>query len=127
MKAIGYLLRLRCPKRCAFGIDTAPIPRDRHDFGMPLEPFGKARGGSIRKKVHDAVQVQVDEDRSIVLALAPSPIINAEVANGRDAYFLQRLLANAAQDSIVAGGDGQSIEESLARPAAGHIADQPYD
>ena len=39
MEPIGYLLRLRCPKRCAFGIKTAPIPRNRDDFGMLLEPI----------------------------------------------------------------------------------------
>jgi hypothetical protein len=60
VKAIGYLLRLRRAERRAFGIDATTIPRDRHDSGMLLEPFGEAFGGSIGKKVHDAVQVQID-------------------------------------------------------------------
>ena len=38
VKAIGYLLRLGCPKRRSFGIKTATIPRNRHDFGMLFEP-----------------------------------------------------------------------------------------
>jgi len=82
VKAIGDLLRLRCPERRAFGIDTTTIPRDSHDRRMLLEPFGEALCGSISKKVHDAVQVQIDQNRSIVLTFAPSPIIDAQVANG---------------------------------------------
>jgi hypothetical protein len=115
VKAIGYLLRLRRSQRRAFGIDAATISRNCHDFRMLLEPFGEALGGSIGKKIHDAVQVQIDQNRSVVLAFAPSPIIDAQVANGKDRGLLLGLLPDTAQNGIVAGGDGQSLEESLTR------------
>ena len=41
MKAIGYLLRLRCTEIGALGVKTAPISRDRHDFRMLAKPFCK--------------------------------------------------------------------------------------
>jgi hypothetical protein len=46
---------------------------------MLLQPFGETLGGPVWEKVHDAVQVQVDQNGSIILAFAPSPIIDAEV------------------------------------------------
>jgi hypothetical protein len=46
---------------------------------MPLQPFGEALGGPVWEKVHDAVQIQVDQNGSILLAFAPSPIVDAEV------------------------------------------------
>ena len=110
MEAIGYLLRLRCPEHRPFGIKTATISRDRHDFGMVPEPFGEALGGSIREEVHDAVQVQIDQNRSIVLTFAPSPIIDTQVANGGAWRIPQSLLPNAPQNRVIAGGNGQSMQ-----------------
>jgi hypothetical protein len=50
VKAIGDLLRLRYPEGRAFGIDATTIPRDRHDFRMLAEPFGKALGSSMQEE-----------------------------------------------------------------------------
>ena len=79
MEPIRHLLRLWCSQRCTFRIQTATIPRDRFDFRMLLQPFGEALGGPVWEKVHDAVQVQVDQNGSILLAFAPGPIVDAEV------------------------------------------------
>jgi hypothetical protein len=61
------------------------------------------------------------------LTLAPSPIVNAEITNWQSARLLKRLLSNPTPNRIVTDRDGQSIEESLARKAAGHIADESDD
>jgi len=115
VKAIGYLLRLRRSQCCAFGIDAATVPRNRHDFRMLLEPCGEALGGSIGKKVHDTMQVQIDQNCSVVLAFAPGPIIHAQVANGKDRGLLLGLLLDTAQNGIIADSDGQPVQESLTR------------
>src|SRR5450755_2507232 len=127
MEPVGYLLRLRCSERRALGIKTATVARDRHDFGMLLKPFREALGGPLRKEIDDAAQVQIDQNRSVVLAFTPSPIVDAQVANRECGWGLRRGLANAVQNGVITGGDGQPGEKSLARQAAGHVADQAND
>src|SRR4051794_27315105 len=73
MKAIGYLLRLRCSERRSFGIKAATISRNRHDFGMVFEPFREAVSGPVRKEIDNVAEVHIDQNRSILLAFAPSP------------------------------------------------------
>jgi hypothetical protein len=94
---------------------------------MPLQPFGEALGGPVWEKVHDAVQVQVDQNGSILLAFAPSPIVDAEVVNGEYGWLPRRFLPDAAQDCIITCSDRQSSQESLAWKAASHVADEPHD
>src|SRR5882724_4561233 len=127
MKPIRDLLCLGRAERGAFGVKTAPIARDRHDFGMLLKPFGKALGGPIRQKLYYTVQVQIHQDRSILLPFAPSPIVNSQVANGRSGGGLCRLLPNAAQYGVITCRDGQTRKESLCRPAPCDVADQSHD
>ena len=105
MEPIGYLLRLRRSQCCAFGIQTATITRDRDDFGMLSEPCGEALGGPVRKKVHDAVQVQINQNGSIVLAFAPGPIVDAEVVNGKCGWLPHRFLPNTAQNGVITGSN----------------------
>jgi hypothetical protein len=127
VKTIGDLLRLWCPEGRTFGIDAATIPRDRHDFRVLPEPFGEAVCISIRKKINNAVRVQVDKNRSILLAFSPSPIVDTQVVNREHGKVLIGFLPHAPQHSVVVGHEGQSIEESLPRTAASHITDQPYN
>ena len=110
MKAIGYLLRLRRSQCCAFGIDAATVPRNRHDFRMLLEPFREALGGSIGKKVHDTMQVQIDQNCSVVLAFAPGPIIHAQVANGKDRGLLLGLSLEQTEKIVQANDELFLIE-----------------
>lgn len=122
MKTIRELLGLRRSQRCTLGLEAATITGDRCDFGTALEPFREAFGSPIRQKIDDTVQVQIDPNGS---AFAARPTIDSQVAN-RDKGF-RRFLANAAQNCVVAGGDGQSSEQSLAWKTARDIADQPHD
>ena len=52
------------------------------------------------------MQVQIDQNRSIFLAFAPSPIVDAQVVNGNARWRLRRFLPNAAQHGVITGGDG---------------------
>jgi hypothetical protein len=49
---------------------------------MSLEPFRKALGGSVRQKLHHLMQVQIDQNRSVILAFAPGSVIDIQVTNG---------------------------------------------
>lgn len=73
------------------------------------------------------MQVQIDQDRSILLPFAPSPIIDSQVANGERRGHWRRFLPNAAQYRVITGYDGQPGGKSLAGQAARYVADQPYD
>ena len=106
MEAIGYLLRLRCAERRYFGIKTATISRNRQDFGMALEPFREAVRGPVREEVDNVAELHIDQNRSILLAFAPSPIINAQVPKGLPWRIPHPLLPNASQNRVIAGGNG---------------------
>jgi hypothetical protein len=92
VKPIGDLLLLRCAQGCPFGIQAAAITGDRYDFRMPLEPFRKALGGSVRQKLHHLVQVQIDQNRSVILAFAPGPVIDTQVCLASITFSGQRQL-----------------------------------
>jgi hypothetical protein len=106
MEAISYLLRLRCAERRSFGIKTATISRNRHDFGMMSEPFREAVRGPVREEVDNVAEFHIDQNRSILLAFAPSPIIDTQVPKGAPRRIPHRLLPNASQNRVIAGGNG---------------------
>ena len=106
MEAVGYLLRLRSAERRPFGIKTTTISRNRHDFGMMSEPFRKAVRGPVREKVDNVAEFHIDQNRSVLLAFAPSPVIDTQVPNGAPRRIPHRLLPNASQNSVIAGGNG---------------------
>ena len=106
MEPIGYLVRLRRSQCCAFGIQTASVTRDRDDFGMLSEPCGEAFGRPVRNEIDDASEVEINQNCSKVLAFAPSPIVDAQVVNGKRGWRLHRWLANTAQNGVITGGDG---------------------
>ena len=93
---------------------------------MHLKPFRKALGSSVRQKVEHAVQIQVDEDRSIFLPFAPGPVIDAQVAHGR-ARFVYGFLPDAAENGIVAGAHRKALENALSRTPTSYIPDEPYN
>ena len=106
MEAIGYLLRLRCAERRPFRLETTTISRNRHDFGMVAEPFRETVRGPVREEVDNVAEFHIDQNRSILLTFAPSPIIDTQVPNGAARQLPHRLLLNAPQNRVVAGGDG---------------------
>src|SRR6516225_6521086 len=112
MKSIGDLLCRGRSEGRPFGIEATPITGDRYHLRMILQPFRKALAGPVRQQINDAVKIQVDQDRAVVLTFAPSPVVDAEIAD-RNSPF-RRGPFEAAQDGIVADDNGQSGEQSLA-------------
>ena len=106
MEPIGYLLGLRRSQRCAFGIQTTSITRDRDNFGVLSEPCREALGRPVRNEIDDASEVEINLNSSKVLAFAPSPIVDAQVMNGKRRWRLHRWLTNTAQNGVITGGDG---------------------
>ena len=49
METIGDLLSLRRPERGAFGVEAAPVSRNRYDLRMLRQPFGKTLRSPIRQ------------------------------------------------------------------------------
>jgi hypothetical protein len=49
METIGDLLSLRRPERSAFGVEAAPVSRNRYDLRMLRQPFGKTLRSPIRQ------------------------------------------------------------------------------
>jgi hypothetical protein len=60
------------------------------------------------------------------MAFAPGPVIDSQVTNGQ-AGLLGRFLLDAAEDGVVAGAHGQTLEDPLPWTATGHVADQSHD
>src|SRR5437868_6030933 len=83
----------------SFGIKAASVPSNDLDSTMLLKPVGKARGGSNRDQIDDASLLQIHQNGSVLLMLAPCPVIHLQ-----DAYlrlsFERCLLFHPAQDCV---------------------------
>src|SRR5690242_10565469 len=126
VESISDLLTFRRTQRGSLGIEAAAIAGDCGDFRMRFEPFRKALRSSVREKIEHAVQIQVDQNRSVFLPFAPGPVIDAQVAHRRtDVRYGS--VADSAENGIVAGAQGKPLEESLSRASAGNVPDNPYN
>jgi hypothetical protein len=81
MEKVRYLLRVRDTECSPFGIDPAPVARNRSDPATLLKPLGETLGRAIGQQVRDTVQIQIDKDRAILLSFPPSPIVESQVAD----------------------------------------------
>jgi len=63
----------------------------------------------------------------VLLAFAPSPVINTKVPYGQAILLDRFLLLNAAKNGVVNGAHGQTLENPLRRATASHVADQSHD
>jgi len=70
--------------------------------------------------------IEIHQNRSVVLTLAPSPIIDAEISNLRGRN-IGRSGLDPAQDRVVAHADRQSFEQPLSGQATWRITDCAND
>ena len=82
MKAVGDLLCLRSPVPRSLSIKPAPVPADDLDFWMLPEPFCGFLHRSFWLHLDNFPALQIDDDRSIAIASAPAPVINANNSYG---------------------------------------------
>src|SRR5690606_14993251 len=81
MPAISHLNSVWRPAPCSIGIKAGAIACDDLNPRIAPEPAGYAVRVAIGKQIQNAIALQIADDRSIALAAAPCPIIDAD--NGR--------------------------------------------
>src|SRR5919199_4305562 len=81
MESVRDLFRRGRSECRALGIKSASITGDRYNLRVILQPFREALAGPVRQQINDAVKIQVDQNRAVVLTLAPGPVVNTEIAN----------------------------------------------
>lgn len=75
MPAVGNLLRMRRSTSRPIGIGCPTISANNLNRRMSLKPGGKGFGSSVGKQIDGQVLFQIDQDRSVALPLAPSPLV----------------------------------------------------
>ena len=75
---ISYLNGLRSRPACGFGIDPAAVAADDLGTRMSSKPGSYGVGVAIGKQVDHPARLQVAQDRSIAMPLAPGPVVDAE-------------------------------------------------
>src|SRR5208337_3546241 len=58
-------------------IEASTVAADHLHFRMILEPTGRGRRRTIRQQIHHLTTLQIHDDRAVVGALPPRPVINA--------------------------------------------------
>src|SRR3954465_9348197 len=79
----------------SLGVGAGPIADDDLDRRMVLEPRGQGLGRAVGQQVDAAPALEITEDRAVVAALAPRPVIDAEATGGERRIEIG--LADAAQ------------------------------
>jgi hypothetical protein len=95
MPPVGDLNGLRRSLAGSLGVGAGTIADDDLDRRMVLEPRGQGLGRAIGQQVDPAPALEITEDRAVVAALAPSPVIDPE--HTRRERRLEIGLADAAQ------------------------------
>src|ERR1700723_3875588 len=77
MKTISDLPRLRRALTRGLPIEASTIAADHLHVRVSLEPTGRGRRRTIHQHVHHLTTLQVNDDRPVVGALPPRPVIDA--------------------------------------------------
>jgi hypothetical protein len=77
MKALGNLGRIGSTLPDASAISFRPVPRHDMHFWMRLKPSGDRLGQAVLEHIERAAPLEIDHDRAIAMAFAPSPIVDA--------------------------------------------------
>ena len=127
MKAIGDLLRLRRALTRGLGIEASAVAADHLHVGMVLEPVGGGPSRTIRQHVHHHTTLQVHNDRAVIRALPPRPVVNTSDMDRAIAGRIAGLLLQAGQDRRVADRHPEPSQQPLRRPPACAMAKQLDD
>ena len=130
MEAIGDLLCLRGALPCGLRIEASTVAGDDLHIRVILEPTGRGRCRPIRQHLHHLTTLQVHDDRAVVMALPPRPVINASHTDGGcDAVFRPSpgVLLQDGQDRRVADRHAKPSHQTLRRAPARAMAEQPDD
>src|SRR5690349_19467851 len=117
MPPIGDLDGLWRSLAGSVGIGAGTIAHDDLYAGMAPQPYRQGFRLAVGQEIDDAVTFQIAQDRAVVLAFAPRPVINTENTDIR--HRIGNRLADAAQQRRGADWDCH-----LARQARAGIAAQ---
>ena len=81
MKAIGDLPCLGRSLTRAVSIKAGAVSVDDVDFRMTGKPPGSHNDGSVRQHIENLPPLQVHQDRSVIHAFLPAPVIDANHAD----------------------------------------------
>ena len=130
MKTISDRPRLRRALTRGLRIEASTIAADHLHVRMILEPTGRGRRRTIHQHVHHLTTLQVNDDRPVVGALPPRPVIDAShMDGGHGAAFgpSPGVLPQAGQDRRVADRHPEPSHQPLRGPSASAMAKQPDD
>jgi len=89
----------------AVGVSTGAVTRDDLDAGMVVQPSPNRLRLTVGQNIDRTVALQIDDERAVMLAPAPSPVIDADDARRRRRR--QRRRPDQAQQRVAADRHGQ--------------------
>ena len=130
MKTISDPPRLRRALTRGLRIEASTIATDRLHVRLILEPPGHGRRRTIRQHVHHLTTLKVNDDRPVVGALPPRPVIDAshmDGGHGGDFGPSPGVLPQVGQDRRVADRHPEPSHQPLRRPSASAMTKQLDD
>jgi len=127
---ICNLDRIRRTLPHAVRVGTGPVARDNLDAWVLMQPPCQSVGLAVGQKVDHRVALQIDEDRAVATAAAPSPVVNGKDARNARRLSISAGLAYEPQQRVRAGRHGQPLGQAHAgfaaqQPARDGIAGRP--
>ena len=78
MPPVRDLEGVRRPTRRPLGIGAGAVAHDDGDAGVGCQPRRQCVGAAVGEQVDDAPALEVAQDRSVAVALAPGPVVHAQ-------------------------------------------------
>lgn len=100
-----------CTPTHAVGISAGPVASNDLDARMPMQPAGQGRGIAVGQEVNDATALEIDQDRAVALAGAPSPVVDAEHARSQD-RIIRDLAPDEAQEGIGRNRNAEALRHA---------------
>ena len=125
MPAVQDLGGIRCASGGSVGIGAGAVADNGRDTGMLHQPRRQSVGTAVRQQVDNPSALEIAQDRAVVMALAPCPIIHAEHPDRWDRPGITG--TDTVQQRRAADRHAHGGSVSGAGVAAEHQADCPMD
>jgi len=115
MKTISNLNGVRSAGIRPFGIQATSISCDDFQTRLLLQPAPQFICRTSWKKVYDSMTIQINQNRSVVLALLPRPIIDSEMPNRLIDQCRVEGFSDRTQHAIVANRNCEAVQQAASR------------